>query len=139
MYLNILLSLIFSFANAPLSVPAKGDLCHVYLVDRAAAIKALASGKQRDEQKAQIIYPTFETAMGEEQLTTKHYRIPHSKMFITASVLYTDESINPGVDNNDNSIILGLTVTAKKVQNAIANYSNNAVTEISYDDNTNIV
>jgi hypothetical protein len=139
MYLNVLLSLIFGFGNAPLGVPAKGDLCHVYLVDRAAAIKALATGKQDDEQKAQIIYPTFETAMGEELQTTKHYRIPHSKLFITASVYYTDESINPGVDNNDNSIMLGLTVTGKKLHSAIATYSNNAVTEISYDDNTNIV
>src|SRR4051812_23776096 len=36
---------------------------------------------------------TFDTTIGEEELTTRSYQLPKTKLFVVASVWYTDESI----------------------------------------------
>ncbi len=79
----------------------KGDACHVYVVDAAQAQKAfdafLESGKADVDNKAlsagQTLFPEFRTVIGEEELTNKTYQFPGSKLMITASVFYTDESM----------------------------------------------
>jgi hypothetical protein len=146
-YLNKIIVVCLILASIPCGVTAKGDLCHVYLIDINAYRKALAryekTNNQKDVDRTIKTFPVFETIMGEEEVTTTHYRIPHSKRIITASVFYTDESITTSLNKdgleNDNSILLGIAVTPKKEVDAIINYSNNAVAELSYDDNTNIV
>jgi hypothetical protein len=54
---------------------------------------------------------TFDTTIAEEELTTKIYRLPKTKLFVVASVWYTDESMasKRGAD----SISLQLFVSTK--------------------------
>ena len=134
-------------ANLPVSVSAKGDNCHVYLIEIKAYRKALArydkTGDKKALESALINFPAFETIMGEEELTTRHFRIPQTNRVITASVFYTDESITPTTDKdnvlNDNSILLGVVVTRKNETSAINLHSDNAVAEMSYDENVSVV
>jgi hypothetical protein len=60
---------------------------------------------------------TFDATVGEEELTTRSYKIPGIQQTVTASVFYTDESI--GIEYGDSSAILGLSVGKKAVKNAI--------------------
>ena len=50
----------------------------------------------------------FDSIVGEEDLTTKSYRIPKSSLFVVASVFYTDESM--GTDSNRDSVSLQLSI-----------------------------
>lgn len=116
------------------------DACHVYLVDVKEAEKAYASLSPNATEAAQAkalssvmkILGEFRTVVGEEELTTKSFSFPDSKLVITASVFYTDESMPA------DSITLGLTVSGKAEKDAIST-SNNAVAEVNYDANTKIV
>lgn len=76
------------------------DVCHVYVVDAAKARQALedyGGGNEEAELKAlsaaQTVFPEFAPVIGEEKLTTQHYAFPGSKLVITATVFYTDESM----------------------------------------------
>ncbi len=62
---------------------------------------------------------TFDTVIAEEQLTTKMYRLPKTKLFVVASVLYTDESMasKKGAD----SISLQLSVSTKRKRDILKN------------------
>ena len=73
------------------------------------------------------IVGTFSTKVGEEELTTKTYRLPGSRLIVTASVFYTDESMPR------DSILLGLAISDKAEADAIGAL-NNAVAEAAYDD-----
>ena len=111
---------------------AQGDVCHVYVVDSALAERYRdASEKERARlaKAAQTIFPEFRPNVGEEELTTKTYRFPRSKLIITASVFYTDESL-PSVKSAD-SIIVGIVVAPKKLREALS-ADNNAVAEATY-------
>ena len=111
---------------------AQGDVCHVYVVDSALAERFReASDKEqaRLAKAAQTIFPEFRPNVGEEELTTKTYRFPRSKLIITASVFYTDESL-PSVKSAD-SIIVGIVVAPKKLREALS-ADNNAVAEATY-------
>ena len=69
-----------------------------------------ATGKNlRSLEKAKRIeLGQFDSIVGEEELTTKSYRIPKSSLFVVASVFYTDESM--GTDNNRDSVSLQLSI-----------------------------
>jgi len=111
---------------------AQGDVCHVFVVDSALAERWYNASKEeqaRLAKAAQTIFPEFRPRIGEEELTTKTYRFPRSKMIITASVFYTDESLR-SVKSAD-SIIVGIVVSPKKLRDAIA-ADNNAVAETTY-------
>src|ERR1044072_5050112 len=74
----------------------QGDVCHVYVVDSALAERfrnAPEKEQARLAKAAETIFPEFHPTIGEEELTTKTYRFPQSKLIITASVFYTDESL----------------------------------------------
>jgi hypothetical protein len=126
------------------------DECHVYLVDGKAATKAMEKlfqpgSKMTEEEhvkemaKAVKTFDPFVPRVGEEELTTKHYPIPDSKYFISASVFYTDESF--GLEKKgedllyDFSIKLSVVVSMKKVANVMG-AENNAMAESTYNDGT---
>ena len=51
--------------------------------------------KKPEEQEFVLVRPlgTFEPVVGEEERTTRAFRIPSTKLFAVASVFYTDESL----------------------------------------------
>jgi hypothetical protein len=116
------------------------DACHVYLVDVKGAEKAYQSlspnATAADQTKAlssvMKILGEFSTKVGEEELTTKSYPFPDSKLVITASVFYTDESMPA------DSVILAIAVSDKAMKDALQ-APNNAVAEVNYADSTKIV
>jgi len=132
------------------SAQSKSDRCHVYIVDIKATLKfregmdmtGLAQ-KTKKEQEAIVnaaglgkTFDEFLTKVGEEELTTKTYPFLNSKQIITASVFYTDESmVSTG---SSDSILLAISVAAKGSENAIS-APDAAVTEVTYDQNTDAV
>ena len=129
------------------------DVCHVYVVDIEKARKAFESfrpsGNREADAKAlnvgQTLFPVFLTKFQEEELTTRHYPFPSSKLFITASIYYTDESMasfstSPKYELVDQSMYLGIALSAKKLESALADETPNAsMVEVTYDDFTNKV
>ena len=85
------------------------DRCEVAALDMTAKKSDKDQGKQLG---------TFETVMGEEELTTKFYRLPKTKLFVVASVFYTDESMasKKGAD----SISLELMVSTKRKRDVLS-------------------
>jgi hypothetical protein len=132
------------------AVPEAKDFCHVYVVDVARARQALEklqpTGNDEADAKALsaglTIFPEFQPKWGEEELTTRHYAFPNTKLTITASVYYTDESLSSRgtgeFAENDNSIVIGVTAGSQKKPDAISPASGeNAVAEATYDEYTN--
>jgi len=122
----------------------RGDRCHVYIVDVQKARKAFESFSDTGDAKVDVkaltvgqkMFPEFLTVLGEEQLTTKTYRFPGSRLVITASVYYTDESMASSQTND--SMTLGVTVSRRAVADATAG-ENIAIVEVTYNDNTDTV
>lgn len=138
LFAALLVSLsIFEVSNGSYRQQGK-DTCHVYVVDVAKSkrvINTLSAG--------QTIFPDFQPTIGEEELTTKHYRFPGTKRVITASVYYTDESIASNsygefVSHSD-SMLIGVTVARHARQSAIDASAGNAIAEVTYDQYTNKV
>ncbi|MGH9871199.1 MAG: hypothetical protein ACRD9S_01895 [Pyrinomonadaceae bacterium] len=127
------------------------DVCHVYVVDIAKSSRALKAVERTESEAAaakalsaaQVIFPEFRPKIGEEELTTKHYSFPGSKLIITASVFYTDESMashGEGADTSRNdSMLIGITVSNRKQASALEGVAGNATTEVTYDEHTNKV
>jgi hypothetical protein len=128
------------------------DACHVYVVDVVKPKHAFETVPRTNNEAAdekalsvgQTIFPEFRPTIGEEELTTKHYSFPGSKLIITASVFYTDESMashghGQFVSHSD-SMLIGVTVSSRAKQSAIdASAGNNAIAEVTYDQYTNKV
>jgi hypothetical protein len=145
--------LAFMFLAVPSSgvVPQTGkDACHVYVVDIAKSNRAFETVPRTDNEAAdekalsvrQTIFPEFRPTIGEEELTTKHYFFPGSKLKITVSVFYTDESMashgHGQFVSHSESILIGVTVSPTAKHDAIGRSSpNNAVAEVTYDEYTN--
>lgn len=92
----------------------------------------------------QTLFPEFYPIIGEERLTTKHYPFPGSKLVITASVYYTDESMASHpygeFEVHSGSMLIGVTVTNKAKPDAIsASAGESSITEVTYDQYTNKV
>jgi hypothetical protein len=128
------------------------DACHVYVVDVVKARRAFENFKETGNKEAdakalsagQTVFPEFYTSFGEEELTTKHYTFPGSKLIITASVYYTDESMashSVGVYQlNDQSMVIGVLFSSKAQPSAIGDTSGDAaIAEVTYDQYTNKV
>ena len=125
----------------------RGDLCQVYVVDRAKALKAENSyrdtGNPEKDTKAfraaQTLFPEFETKVGEEELTTKTYLFPGSKLVITASIFYTDESMASQGGGSD-SMVVAVAVAERPLKDAFAaSVERSAVAEVSYNKQTDTV
>ena len=133
-----LLAALAAAGAAPAQAPARadGDLCHVYVVDvlkaRQAREEYRDTGDPGRDMKAlaasQVIFPEFRTVRGEEELTTKTYRFPRSRLFITAAVFYTDESMASAAGND--SILLGIAVSGSALKD-VFDVENNAVAELT--------
>lgn len=136
MKIVILAHLFILLLSGTAAAQTQGDRCHVYVVDVEEARKAFDSfrgtGNAKADAKAlsvgQTVFPEFLTVIGEEKLTTKSYPFPGSKLMITASVFYTDESMasSAGVD----SMLLAIVVSPKAEINALS-LENNSVAEIT--------
>lgn len=120
---------------------SRADQCHVYVVDVLQASKM-----QKEVEKAEpseykkiaaryktteTVFPVFEAEVAEETQTTKHFPFPNSKLFITASVYYTDEMMASG--KGDFSMMLGVFVSPRKSESSLgAENVGNAVAELAY-------
>jgi hypothetical protein len=122
----------------------EGDACHVYVLDVAKARKAFEEYRDTGEPKsdakallaAQTMFPEFRTKIGEEELTTKTYPFPGSRLIITASVYYTDESM--ASSEGFSSMLLGIAVS-NKAQNDAISAEDNAVAEVTLNEQTDTV
>ncbi|MCM3874722.1 MAG: hypothetical protein ND895_28850 [Pyrinomonadaceae bacterium] len=132
--------LLFGIAGAQ----DRSDVCHVYVVDVAKARKAAESfresGRAATDAKAlsagQTVFPEFRPTRGEEELTTKSYPFPGSGLTITASVFYTDESM-ASAEGSDSMLVA--IVTSPRAQRDAISAENNAVSEVTYNDNLDTV
>jgi hypothetical protein len=66
--------------------------------------------------------------MGEEELTTKSYRFPGTRLMITASVYYTDESMSSA--EGSDSMTIGIAISPKSLKNALT-AEHNAASEVT--------
>jgi hypothetical protein len=118
---------LFLLAGACLAQTAVSDRCHVYV--------ASVTGKKPADAK--FSNPTelgaFDTKAGEEELTTRTYRLPNTKLFVIASVWYTDESLasTKGAD----SISLQLMIAKRPTRNVLRSlvYADAEVPVVGFD------
>jgi hypothetical protein len=85
------------------------------VVDSALAERYREASEKDQARLAKAVetdFPEFHPTIGEEELTTKTYRFPRSKLIITASVFYTDESLR-SVKSAD-SIIVAVVVSSRR-------------------------
>jgi hypothetical protein len=127
----LLISVIFF--GSELVAQAQKDVCHVYVVDSGLAERSYNARTTAEENRiaarAQTTFPEFRPTIAEEELTTKTYRFPRSRLMITASVFYTDESM--ATKETVESIIVGVVVSGRRLREALS-APNNAVAETSY-------
>ncbi|MDQ5845092.1 MAG: hypothetical protein M3539_07325 [Acidobacteriota bacterium] len=121
------------------SAQSQRDVCHVYVLDVAKARRAAESftetGNAAVDAKAlsvgQTVFAEFSPVMGEEELTTKSYRFPGTRLMITASVYYTDESM-ASAEGSD-SMTIGIAVSSRSLKNALT-AENNTASEVTSND-----
>lgn len=84
------------------------DRCEVAALD--------ITGKKVDDiDKGRAIHlGTFDTVIGEEVETTKSYRLPNTRLFVIATVWYTDESMVSGKGADSISLELAVSTTQKR-------------------------
>ena len=146
---TVLASLLLIFFAYGVAAQTGADKCHVYVLDLAKSSRALKTVEKAESEAAiakafsaaQTIFPEFQPTIGEEELTTRHYSFPGSKLIITASVYYTDESMashgeNAAASRND-SMLIGILVASRGKASAIEPQAGNAITEVTYDQYTN--
>lgn len=64
---------------------------------------------------------TFKTVIAEEELTTRAFRLPGTKLYVVASVFYTDESM--ASDRGADSISLELTLSRGRKRDVLRSLS----------------
>ena len=120
------------------------DRCHVFVVDVRTSGRTInnfrETGNAPADAKAlsvgQKMFPEFRPVIGEEELTTKTYKFPGSKLIITASVFYTDESMASSQTNY--SMLLGIVVSRRARSDATVG-PGAVFTEVTYNDGTDTV
>jgi hypothetical protein len=142
--LLVLLTSAAAAAQAKPQAQPTGDACHVYVVDVKKAEKffeeysekggrtALPQTAAEAARAGEVVFPEFYTTVGEEDLTTKTYPFPGSKLFIIARVFYTDESMPA------ESMLVGVGVSEKEKHEDMW-LENMAVAEVAYNEQTNVV
>ena len=138
--------------SAGMSAQTGNDACHVYLVDAVKSQQAFENFRETGDKEAdakalsvgQTLFPEFYPEIGEEKLTTKHYPFPGSKLVITASVYYTDETMESHphgeFDAHRSSMLMGVSVGRKAKPDAISTSAGeSSIVEVTYDQYTNIV
>lgn len=101
--------LLISCANGVLAQDSKPDVdvCSV------ALMKYSSKDPQQQEFVLERRLGTFEPLIGEEERTTRAFRIPGTKLFAVASVFYTDESIQVADQYDAISLQISISPTAK--------------------------
>ena len=148
--ITILLLLTLCWAGA--TAQTGKDVCHVYVLDVAKAKQALEdfreTGNEERDARAlsvgQTVFPKFYPVIGEEKLTTKHYPFPGSRLVITASVYYTDESMASSPRGEaaaeSESMVIGIAVSNQAQPDALtAAAGESAIAEVTYDQYTSKV
>ena len=143
--LLVLLAPAAAAAQATPQARPAGDACHVYLVDVKKAEKFVEEYSEKGGRgmglpqnaaeaaaAGEVVFPEFYTTVGEEEVTTKSYRFPGSKLFILARVFYTDESMRA------ESMLVGVGVSEKEQTDEMW-LENMAVAEVAYNEQTNVV
>lgn len=137
---NLIVIFVYSLAAAQ----AQSTACHVYVVDVEKARKAFAdfreSGDAQVDAKAlsagQTTFPEFHPVIGEEELTSKTFPFPGSKLIISASVYYTDESMKSA--KGSDSMQVGIVISPKVEKDALSS-EDNAVSEVTLNDKLDTV
>jgi hypothetical protein len=102
-----LLSLIVLCAPSVFAQSGNSDRCEVVIVDM--------------KSKKGVLLGTFKTTIAEEELTTKSFPLPGTKLFIVASVFYTDESLSSS--QGADSVSLELALSHSKKRNVLTSLS----------------
>lgn len=71
--------------------------------------------------KKSVELGSFSTVIGEEELTTKAFRLPRSRYFVVASVFYTDESM--AYSDGQDSVSLELSLSRDKQRDVLHSLS----------------
>lgn len=102
------------FAGITFSQSSNSDRCEVIAID--------VTGKKQSEwdRLEGRRLGVFETTMAEEELTTRTYPLPKTKLFVVASVWYTDESMasKRGADSISMQLFVA-TKPKRDLQNAL--------------------
>ncbi|HKQ80315.1 MAG TPA: hypothetical protein VJ810_41865 [Blastocatellia bacterium] len=121
------------------------DYCHVYAIDMKVAEKAFMkcpAGNEQEDAKllesGTIIVGRFSPKIGEEELTTKTFKLPGRDRVITASVFYTDEMMYSTRSDTQNSMLISIAVS-KKAKDSAFEAKNSAITEITYTEHTDTI
>ena len=118
---SLLLTFLIS-AVSGLHLFAEGDLCQVSMTDLEAVKKYLEKRGPRHSAPAPEVLGSFTATVAEDRITTQHFLLPLTGEQITASVAYTDKSIElvkPGTNKVfDVSIELALFISPKPVDSA---------------------
>ena len=87
--------------------------------DRCVVITVDVTGRKGDELRDAPVKElgSFEPVSAEEELTTKVFRLPKTKLFVIASVWYTDESM--AMKSGAESISLELLISKNRRRNML--------------------
>lgn len=73
------------------------------------------------QTRKSAVLGSFNTIVGEEELTTKAFKLPNSGLFIVASVFYTDESM--ASEKGSDSVSLELALSKSKQRDVLGSLS----------------
>jgi len=93
------------------------DRCTVGVVDLTGIRSVDRDNESAPKPKTKEL-GSFDTVIGEEELTTRSFRLPQTKLYVVASVWYTDESM-AGEDSQD-SVSLQLTISTAPKRDVLA-------------------
>jgi hypothetical protein len=102
-----LLCTVFLCASPVLAQSGNSDRCEVALAD-VKTQKSTGLG-------------TFTTVIAEEELTTRAFRLPGTKLYVVASVFYTDESM--ASERGADSVSLELTLSRVRKRDVLRSLS----------------
>ncbi len=138
--------LILLFIPAQAAAQSLSDYCHVYVFDLKvveAALKKYPTGNDQEDEKLLTsgitIIGNFAPKIGEEELTTKTYKLPGNGWVITASVFYTDESMYASKLKTQDSMAIGVAVGEKAYESAFEEAQNSAIAEVPYTEHADTV
>lgn len=105
------------------------SICLLCLIVLSASV-ALAQARNSDRcevgvsatnPKGNVILGKFTTVIAEEELTTKAFPLPGTRLFIVASVFYTDESM--ASEKGSDSVMLELALSAGQKRDVLHSLS----------------
>jgi hypothetical protein len=106
--------LLMSCGSVSVAQAQNSDRCNVAVLDVTglSADEIKSAGTNRTKQLG-----TFDTVIGEGEVTTKVYRLPKTRLFLIANVSYDDETLasTKGAD----SVSLELTVSTRRTRDLL--------------------